>query len=570
MNRKRILKIGGKKYRYNLKRLVLTASIFFMILGTITAAFIQQINNNFMTPINLSTETAGHFTRLLELTKQYYLSPVSSKDTPPIYALGNNGMIKEILVNARKGNGPNEIYVIRTTHTNNGYTITLPPETLSTGSQVNDSGLTMQYPYLFYISSFNGQPQSINAYNLLNRKKNIFAFSGVIKSANIMPINRNQVKVQLAENEGKLASVFLSINQNTVSSSSPNVLQLMNTPSDNTSAFIRLVEGVKQIMGNSTVAFLENTWYQTKDNLTNLLYSVNSNDHRRNLVNAGGTPASISIKPALPSSKTVSPALPASDSSPPLVKSIIYPDSSRPYVKTNLVKINPKLVNFHLVAGTKDPISVTGIHGIGMIPMSVQRQDNVIAAFNAGFQTRDGLYGFMTENQIYQTPTVGLATFCIYKDGKVDIGSWGNEIKSMTGMISLRQNLHLLIENGKLNPLINDQATWGTTVNNAVRVWRSGIGIDKKGQIIYAAGDNLTAETLARALLNAGSIRAMELDINSYWVTFNFLQHITGNRSGTLEGTKLDPSMTRSANRYLTPDIRDFFYLTLRPSVKSK
>lgn len=137
-------------------------------------------------------------------------------------------------------------------------------------------------------------------------------------------------------------------------------------------------------------------------------------------------------------------------------------------------------------------------------------------------------------------------------------------------MISLRQNLHLLIENGKLNPLINDQATWGTTVNNAVRVWRSGIGIDKKGQIIYAAGDNLTAETLARALLNAGSIRAMELDINSYWVTFNFLQHITGNRSGTLEGTKLDPSMTRSANRYLTPDIRDFFYLTLRPSVKSK
>ncbi|WP_240986588.1 phosphodiester glycosidase family protein [Acididesulfobacillus acetoxydans] len=300
---------------------------------------------------------------------------------------------------------------------------------------------------------------------------------------------------------------------------------------------------------------MENTWYQSKDTFTSLLYSVNSGAERPGLTNAGKAQAGGSSKPA-----STGPV-----SSPPLEKSITFPDPSRPYVKVSLVKINPALVNFHLVAGTKDPVSVTGIHGSGRIPLSVQRQGNVIAAFNAGFQSRDGIYGFMAEQRVYQSPAAGLATFCIYGNGKVDIGSWGNEIKSDAGIVSLRQNLHLLIDNGRLNPLINDQAKWGTTVNNAVRVWRSGIGIDKQGRIIYAAGDSLTAETLARALLSAGCVRAMELDINSYWVTFNFFRRTAGKQGATLEGTKLDPSMRRSAARYLTPDTRDFFYLTLKP-----
>ncbi|MDR3584412.1 MAG: phosphodiester glycosidase family protein [Desulfosporosinus sp.] len=497
------------------------------------------------------------------------MSAETKNATPPIYALGNNGQIKEILVNAHKGSSPNQIYKIKTPSTSNGYTITLPPEILSTGSQVNDTELTMQYPYIFYISSFNGQPQSIDTYNLQSKTRNIFAFSGIIEKVKIVPVNKNQVNVQLVENKQTLSNVFLTMGKDSITSNSSD-LQLMLNPSDNTSAFIRLVEGVKQIMGNGTVAFIENMWYKTKDSFTNLVYSFNSINQHPALTNPGGTQAILSLKPALPASKTDSLVLPAPVSSPPLEKSITYPDPSRPYVKANLVKIDTKLVNFHLVAGTQDPISVTGIHGIGMIPLSAQQQEDVIAAFNGGFQARDGRYGFMAENRIYQSPVPGLATFCVYKSGKVDIGSWGNEIKSEAGIVSFLQNLHLLIDNGGINPLINDQSKWGATVGNAVRVWRSGIGIDQKGQIIYTAGDNLTSETLARALLSAGSIRAMELDINSYWVTFNFLQRTAGTRGNTLEGTKLDPSMTRPANRYLTPDSRDFFYLTLKPSVTPK
>jgi len=51
-------------------------------------------------------------------------------------------------------------------------------------------------------------------------------------------------------------------------------------------------------------------------------------------------------------------------------------------------------------------------------------------------------------------------------------------------------------------------------------VWRSGIGVDRHGNLIYVAGEDQTVKSLATTLLHAGAVRAMELDINSYWVSF--------------------------------------------------
>ncbi|HZL47804.1 MAG TPA: phosphodiester glycosidase family protein, partial [Solirubrobacteraceae bacterium] len=117
-----------------------------------------------------------------------------------------------------------------------------------------------------------------------------------------------------------------------------------------------------------------------------------------------------------------------------------------------------------------------------------------------------------------------------------------------------RQNLPLILENGQLNPNLSDGSLWGATLGNAVRVWRSGIGVDARGDLLYAAADNQTAESLALILQRAGALRAMELDINSEWVTFNFY-----GAPGASEPSKLLPGMTREATRYLEPDDRDFF-----------
>jgi hypothetical protein len=122
-----------------------------------------------------------------------------------------------------------------------------------------------------------------------------------------------------------------------------------------------------------------------------------------------------------------------------------------------------------------------------------------------------------------------------------------------------QQNLPLIVSGARPNPSLSDGPEWGATLGNAVRVWRSGIGVDANGNLIYAAADNQTVASLAEILIRAGAVRAMELDINSYWVTF-----ISYARSGAGDPSSLLPGLTRGPDRYLTPDDRDFFAVYLR------
>ena len=51
----------------------------------------------------------------------------------------------------------------------------------------------------------------------------------------------------------------------------------------------------------------------------------------------------------------------------------------------------------------------------------------------------------------------------------------------------------------------------------------------------------------------------MQLDINSYWVTFNSYAP-----PAPAQPSSLLPGMTRPVTRYLSPDDRDFFAVYLR------
>jgi hypothetical protein len=115
------------------------------------------------------------------------------------------------------------------------------------------------------------------------------------------------------------------------------------------------------------------------------------------------------------------------------------------------------------------------------------------------------------------------------------------------------------VQNGKLNPRVSNGSEWGATLGNEIRVWRSGVGVDAHGDLLYAAADNQTAESLALILQRAGAVRAMELDINYEWVTLNFYGGF-----GAADPTKLLPGMNREATRYLSPDDRDFFAVFTR------
>jgi hypothetical protein len=92
-----------------------------------------------------------------------------------------------------------------------------------------------------------------------------------------------------------------------------------------------------------------------------------------------------------------------------------------------------------------------------------------------------------------------------------------------------------------------------------VYVWRSAVGIDRHGNLIYAAAPDQTVRSLAQIMVHAGAVRAMELDINSYWPSF-----ITYRAPGAGHPANLLADMVRSPLRYLTPDDRDFFAVYLR------
>ena len=92
-------------------------------------------------------------------------------------------------------------------------------------------------------------------------------------------------------------------------------------------------------------------------------------------------------------------------------------------------------------------------------------------------------------------------------------------------------------------------------------MWRSGVGVDANGALVYVAGPGLSAVTLAVLLQRAGCVRAMELDINSSWVSAYTYDQTNPDDAAAVQGVKLLPSMSRDGSRYLTPGERDFFAL---------
>jgi hypothetical protein len=154
----------------------------------------------------------------------------------------------------------------------------------------------------------------------------------------------------------------------------------------------------------------------------------------------------------------------------------------------------------------------------------------------------------------------GIATVVGYRGGGYNIVRWNHGTSVPKDVWFAKQNLPPIIYEGKLNPNLSDGPEWGETVNNAVRVWRSGLGIDAHGNLMYAAANYQTVESLAKVLRRAGAVRAIELDINEDWTSFISYRH-----PGAREPSNLLPEMFRSPERYLVPDERDFFAVYLRP-----
>lgn len=262
------------------------------------------------------------------------------------------------------------------------------------------------------------------------------------------------------------------------------------------------------------------------------------------------------LHPALAGEGVWRPARSEPAASAPLLLTTLRDQPEYPRVVAGLVWIDTKRTTVSLHPGRQEP-AVELPRGAMEVPQA--GRDRLLATFNSAFKLSDSHGGVALDGHTYAPMRNGQATFVGYANGSVDVIEWGNGPIAPSSVTFARQNLPLIVDEGRPSPKLND-GEWGATVGNAVLVWRSGIGVDRRGNLIYAAGNDQSAQSLARVLIRAGAVRAMELDINSYWVSF-----ITYGAPGAAEPVNLLPEMNRPATRYLEPDDRDFFTVYSRP-----
>jgi Phosphodiester glycosidase len=340
-------------------------------------------------------------------------------------------------------------------------------------------------------------------------------------------------------------------------------VKAISAPS-NSSLGIRTVEWLREHGAAGVVSQIESTYYSltapSKGGPTLRALpvvgarggtpAVASATVRRAVVAYRPPPVAPLLRPALPGEGVWRPARAEPAARAPILLTTLRDQPEYPRVVAGLAWIDTKRTTVSLHPGRQEP-AVELPRGSMEVPEA--GRSKLLATFNSAFKLSDSHGGVALDGHTYAPMRDGQATFVGYADGTVDVVEWSAGATAPSSVVFARQNLPLIVDNGR--PTANlDNGEWGATVGNAVLVWRSGIGVDRRGNLIYAAGNDQSARSLADALAHAGAVRAMELDINSYWVSF-----ITYGAPGAADPTNLLPDMNRSSSRYLEPDDRDFF-----------
>jgi Phosphodiester glycosidase len=265
------------------------------------------------------------------------------------------------------------------------------------------------------------------------------------------------------------------------------------------------------------------------------------------------------IKPvfrhALPGEGVWKPAGPPVDGGPPVLVTTYRPERDYPQIVAYVAWFDHTRTEIAYYPGRYEPPNAA-VRGPMMVPYDQRRR--LLATFNAGFIYTDGDNGSADNGRTNEPLKDGNATLICYRDGRIAIVKWSGSPNVGPNVAWARQSLAPIIWNRQPNPQLNDNPNspqWGYTLGGLTRVWRTGVGIDRYGNLIYVAADDQTVITLAKILQHAGAVRAMEFDINPDWHTLITYTH----GAHGLVPTMVGPNPMQPPTRYLVPDDRDFF-----------
>ena len=239
----------------------------------------------------------------------------------------------------------------------------------------------------------------------------------------------------------------------------------------------------------------------------------------------------------------------------PAILTTFLRDATYTSYVNGIASIDQRLVRFYLRPGYEDPG-----YGNWNAPYDVpagSRKD-LLATFNGGFVIADAQGGFYL-NGVYDGSLVtGAASVVYYKNGTIKIGEWGRDFTMNSSIAGVRQNLKLLVDDGKISPNLDQdvETSWGATLGGGYFVWRSGLGITADGRIVYVYGPALDVQDLAELLQRAGAVEGMQLDINPAWMKFDYYQ-ANGDPSDPAP-VPLLAAQEPSPYSYYNPSTRDF------------
>jgi hypothetical protein len=220
-----------------------------------------------------------------------------------------------------------------------------------------------------------------------------------------------------------------------------------------------------------------------------------------------------------------------------------------------LLYIDGALTTLALHSGTIDAGSSGWHYGPAIVDGERRR---LIAAFNGGFRLATEAGGFRSYGRTASPLRDGLGSIVTYADGTTNIGAWGEGVPSHASrVVSVRQNLSLLIDHGKPASSVECVSCWGATLGGGPDVARSALGVTAGGQLVWAGGEGLSVAALTEALLKAKVERAVELDINPQWVAGYLYRHRGTGKP--LEAIAVVPGQTGVGGSFLEPYSRDFF-----------
>jgi hypothetical protein len=223
-----------------------------------------------------------------------------------------------------------------------------------------------------------------------------------------------------------------------------------------------------------------------------------------------------------------------------------------------VLRFHAGLVHYALHVGWIDPPGGAAVPAGARPVIGPDQHAKLLAAFNGGFLMGAGCIpcgvgGMEVAGHVLVPLVVGMTSLVLNRDGSASMGVWGHGFPSAGAAVySVRQCLPPLVAGGRASPTAGNISAWGAVLGGGELTARSAVGIDARGDLLYAGSMSALPSDMARALVRAGAVTAMQFDINPEWVQADTAPFPGGPLSPAV------PGQNRPADQYLTGWTRDY------------